>query len=69
MGDKPEYRWLVAQTWADGRMRKSVILHNKELAVNLADDWTSREVPGYPVKAYLIDLHELTPVAVTGSAG
>jgi hypothetical protein len=66
MTDKLEYRWLVAHARDDGGLRGAVILPLKGLAEELAGDLKSSSVDG--VKIYLIDLHELTPVAVTGNA-
>mgnify|MGYP000108834374 CR=1 FL=1 len=72
MDDKPEYRWLVANNcyehgiWSDPAVFRK---HNAAIVAISELISEANEVNLSGLKIYLIDLHKLEPVAVTGSDG
>lgn len=65
--DRPEYRWLVAHCTARGGMRSANLFSALDEARRHIEWLESLQYD--ELRIYLIDLHELTPVAVTGRDG
>ena len=67
--DKPEYRWLVAECYGNSGWNNTTIQKTYEQAEGQVKSIVKYAAGHLSADVYIIDLHQLTPVAVTGSAG